>query len=81
MVKMLSIVATVTLVAWAPYNIFSIFYEYHDPLDEIPKGTFYADTILFGIQLTNGFTSPIVYFFYDRYFQVSLTIKPHIIRA
>jgi len=71
MVKMLFIVASVTLIAWLPYNIWSIFYAYYDPLDDVPQGNHYADTVLFALQLTNAFTSPIVYFVYDRYFKVS----------
>lgn len=72
MVKMLFIVATITLVAYLPYNLYTISYEYEDPLDLVPNGQFYAEVVLFACQLTNGFTSPIVYLVFDRYFKVSV---------
>lgn len=71
MVKMLSIVATITLIAYLPYNLWTITYDIEDPLDAVENGPFYCDIILFAIQLTNGFTSPIVYLVFDRYFKVS----------
>ncbi|XP_067940879.1 QRFP-like peptide receptor [Watersipora subatra] len=72
MVKMLSLVACITLIAYLPYNLYSITYEYDDPLDNVPKGPLICEMILFAIQLTNGFTSPLVYYGYDRYFKRDL---------
>lgn len=73
MVKMLCIVATITLVAYLPYNLWTISYDYDDPLDLVYKGRYYCDIILFGLQLTNAFTSPIVYMCFDKYFKVRRT--------
>ena len=67
---MLFIVAAVTFVSWTPSNIETLVTLMWTEFTWT-KGLFWMSNVLFLLQLTNGFTTPIIYFLFDEPFNVS----------
>lgn len=71
---MLFIVALVTFVAWTPSNVETIVILRLDDLGPL-RTMKWISAALFGLQLTNGFTTPIIYFSFDEHFKVCIVIS------
>ena len=66
--------AMVTLVTWLPLNLYlSIYYANEDYFVSTytRRERFAFEAVLFGLMLTNCFTSPFVYYYFNLAFRVS----------
>lgn len=70
---MLVVNAFLTLSTWLPFNLYIAILENH--IEEFwnkytLRQLFTMDTVLIGVLLTNAFTTPIVYYIFNRHFRV-----------
>lgn len=76
LVRMLFIVALVSFLAWTPSNIdmlLSLLWPGYYQVENTRLRD-WLSMALFMLQLTNGFTTPIIYFFFDEHFKVCCAI-------
>ncbi|XP_067942731.1 putative neuropeptide Y receptor 11 [Watersipora subatra] len=68
---MLVVDAFLTLVAWLPQNLyFTIFTNYEAGFSEFTTQTFVLDACFAALISTNTFSTPIVYFIFNKYFRM-----------
>ena len=74
MQKMLAVDAFLTVTTWLPYRIYDslVVSLYDNPYRNETLDIVYS--VLTLLKLTNAFTTPVVYFIFNKYFRVSICV-------